>query len=149
MKCKYFLIFIVLISFIQSCIKKGNDDPIISLRTRTARVEGDWTITSNFINSVNQYAIGQGGSYLLNKDGSGKYTFINGSSSTSNDVEWSFLNKNNGYKSNERISIYNKGNSEATIWDIIELRHNKIRLKRNVLNSNDSSVVHSITLEPK
>lgn len=149
MKYKYLLVTLAILSFTSSCIKKGKDDPFISLRTRTARIAGDWTITSNFINSVNQYSSGQGGSYLLNENGSGKYTYISGTSSTSNDIEWSFLNKNNSYKSSERISIYNKGNSEAIIWDIVELRHNKIRLKRNVQFTNDSSVVHSMTLETK
>ncbi len=147
-KISILLLFLLLLNF-NSCIKKGNDDPLLSLRTRTARVEGEWTVTSNFINSVNQYSSGQGASYLFSKDGSGKYTFINSSITTTNDIEWVFLNKNSNYKSNERIAIYNKGNSVASIWDIVELRHNKIRLKRNVVNANDSSVVHSMTLEPK
>lgn len=32
--------------FLSGCLKKGEDDPLISFRTRKARVVGNWTMTS-------------------------------------------------------------------------------------------------------
>lgn len=39
------LFLFICISF-SSCLKKGEDDPLISLRTRKARLTGEWTMTS-------------------------------------------------------------------------------------------------------
>ena len=39
----YFLLFILIVSIFNGC-KKGEDDPAISLRTRKARLSGEWTL---------------------------------------------------------------------------------------------------------
>jgi len=46
------------------------------------------------------------------------------------------------------LVIYPKGSSNDTVWEIRELRHNKIRLKRQVMNIADS-IAYTVTLEPK
>ncbi len=64
------------------------------------------------------------------------------------DIKWNFLAKDDDYKNQERLVIYPKGSSNDTVWEIRELRHNKIRLKRQVMNIADS-IAYTVTLEPK
>ncbi len=44
-KIKYVFIIVFILGILSQC-KKGENDPFISLRTRKARVAGDWTATS-------------------------------------------------------------------------------------------------------
>lgn len=47
--------------FLSGCLKKGEDDPLISFRTRKARIVGKWQITSGTYNSkTDQSYIGAG-----------------------------------------------------------------------------------------
>jgi hypothetical protein len=53
MKTKTFTISIILallmvLPFINGCIKKGEDDPFLSIYTRKARVTGDWTLNKHY-----------------------------------------------------------------------------------------------------
>ena len=41
-----FLFFALLTILLNSCFKKGEDDPFVSLRTRKDRVAGKWMVTS-------------------------------------------------------------------------------------------------------
>lgn len=142
------LLFVFILFTTSSCLKKGTDDPTISFRTRKQRIEGEWTVVSYFGNSVNQFASGQGASYTFKTDGSGSLSNTNGNVITSEDITWAFLGKDATYKADERMVIYGKSSSEGTIWEIRELKHNKIRLKRELKNVMDT-ISYAMTLEPK
>ncbi|HLP39836.1 hypothetical protein [Lacibacter sp.] len=51
------LLFSIVV-FLDSCFKKGEDDPFVSLRTRKDRVAGKWRVTS--INKVDSSSYGDG-----------------------------------------------------------------------------------------
>lgn len=61
------LLFVVLIGTLTEC-RKGEDDPLISLRSRKARVVGEWTLTS----------------------GTEKTTFVSGNPSTTNNTDYQY-----------------------------------------------------------
>jgi hypothetical protein len=48
MKSKFSTLLLItfIAAFLSGCLKKGEDDPLISFRTRKARVVGNWTMTS-------------------------------------------------------------------------------------------------------
>ncbi len=141
------LIVFTLFTF-ASCLKKGTDDPLISFRTRKQRIEGEWLVTAYFGNNVNLFAAGQGAAYTFKKDGSGSLSNTNGNVVVSEDITWAFLAKDDTYKTNERMVVYGKSSSEGAIWEIRELKHSKIRLKRELKNASDT-ISYTMTLEPK
>jgi hypothetical protein len=49
------LITIILVSLFPGCIKKTNDDPVFSLRTRKNRVVGEWICETGSIDIADQY----------------------------------------------------------------------------------------------
>jgi len=55
-----FLLAAVVIGF-SGCLKKGEDDPLISLRTRNARVVGEWKVEKGFeyesVRSLSSYSV--------------------------------------------------------------------------------------------
>lgn len=81
---------------LSGCLKKGDDDPLISLRSRKARVAGDWKVVS--VSQTETYtATGSGGSYTDVYTSTGdSYTYVstvNGVSTTEtgkSTVSWTF-----------------------------------------------------------
>ena len=105
-------------------------------------------MVSYFGNSVNQFATGQGAAYTFKKEGNGSLTNRSGNIETNEDITWALLGKDDTYKTDERMVIYGKSSSEGTVWEIRELKHNKIRLKRELKNATDT-ISYAMTLEPK
>ncbi|TAE87024.1 MAG: hypothetical protein EAY81_04735 [Bacteroidetes bacterium] len=101
------LAFILLLTIVSTsgCLKKGEDDPFISFRTRKARVAGKWKVTSYKFTEVYTSSINPSSNYtdVLTSDGF-NYTLVsteNGSSSSKSGIrteKWEF-EKNGDYKS--------------------------------------------------
>lgn len=91
---------------ISGCFKKADDDPLISLRSRKARVDGEWKVASATQTEI-YTASGSGGSYTKVYTGTGNtYTFVstvNGVSTKETGVvtqEWEF-DKEGTYKTSD------------------------------------------------
>lgn len=117
----------------QSC-KKGPDDPFISFRSRKARLEGEWTLQTYKKNGTEQKLSGTT-TYTFKKDGTANYKSTVGSISTSVDQRWDFLSRGNDYKKKERLFIYDKENTDGNVYDIVELRNDKLVLSYKVVSS--------------
>jgi hypothetical protein len=109
---------------IQSC-KKGSDDPAISLRSRKARVVGEWTLKEV---KENGKAITMSGTttYNFKKDGTGSTSFKFNSLSSTDNFRWDFLGGNGDYKKKERLVIYDEKSPDGLVYELIELRNKKI-----------------------
>jgi hypothetical protein len=110
---------------IPSC-KKGDDDPIVSLRTRKDRFTNTWTLVKYEKNGINQDI--SGATYIYNAFNSGTLTrTVEGSVfgypiRVVSDGTWSFLNDDEDVK----IIISN----ETTIYNIQRLASKELWLKR-------------------
>lgn len=140
---KKILYLLLLIAFTLSC-KKGDNDPILFLKTRKSRLEGDWklmsghmklkfekdgaalyeetySITENSFTSINT-ADGSSleGKYKLQlsftKDGDFSFLQLIGSNNISGNGTWDFLRKSNNYKSKERISFKPSAIGGGSYW---------------------------------
>ncbi len=126
-----------------SC-KKGEDDPIFSLRSRKARLTGDWHLSSgsltliykkegftdynetyNFTGdsytSINRVTgANQQGKYKLNitfnKDGGFSFLQLFGSSNVSGNGTWDFLKGVGEYKNKERLSFNASAIGGGSYW---------------------------------
>lgn len=74
------LLFAALCGIATQC-KKGEDDPLISLRSRKARVTGDWSLTSGTMSSAYRSGnISSTSSVIMTQNAySSTYTYVNGS----------------------------------------------------------------------
>lgn len=98
------LIGAAMIMPISSC-KKGADDPFLSLKSRKARLAGDWDVTSWIITTVS----GTTTSTTTYEDGS--YTYTSGSTTTTGSYTWDFtIEKNGSYNYKRTITV--SGNSD-------------------------------------
>lgn len=110
---------------IPSC-KKGDDDPIVSLRTRKDRFTNTWTLVKYEKNGINQDI--SGATYIYNAFNSGTLTrTVEGSVfgypiRVVSDGTWSFLNDDEDVK----IIISN----ETTIYNIQRLASKELWLRR-------------------
>ncbi|MBI4648213.1 MAG: hypothetical protein HY738_16925 [Bacteroidia bacterium] len=52
-------IFLISTALLTGCLKKGDEDPFVSLRTRKARVVGNWTITDKIYDVIIKYPGGE------------------------------------------------------------------------------------------
>lgn len=110
---------------IPSC-KKGDDDPIVSLRTRKDRFTNTWTLVKYEKNGVNQDI--SGATYIYNAFNSGTLTrTVEGTifgfpTRIVSDGTWSFLNDDEDVK----III----SADNTIYNIQRLATKELWLKR-------------------
>lgn len=126
----------------QSC-KKGKDDPFISMRSRKARLEGEWTLkerrkNGNIQNSMFSYI------YHFKKDGTMVLKTISGNVTTSEDLNWDFLGGVGEFKKKERLILYDKDNPAGSIYRILELRNKKLRLSYTITNNNQSETTELV-----
>lgn len=119
---------LMLISTTAISCKKGKDDPGISLRSRKARMAGEWKITAYTENGQN--AIGQGESYemVFDKDGSGELIANDNGNIDITKVTWGFLGSSKDSKNKERFYWQEDGDISLTIFDIVELSNDKVKL---------------------
>ncbi len=120
-----------LLAFLSACTKKGENDPEISLRTRTARLAGDWKLKSgsaSFTEDVTAVsftfdgrefkrfttysggpAVYYYGKYFLqlkiNKDGTTSFSELLVSDRIEQSGTWSFNTGNSEFKSKELIAF--------------------------------------------
>ncbi|MEI7978592.1 MAG: hypothetical protein WCI53_07090 [Bacteroidota bacterium] len=112
-------------TILPSC-QKGDDDPIISLKTRKDRFTNTWTLTKYEKNSVSQDL--NGATYIYNAFNSGSLTrTIEGSifgypTRIVSDGTWSFLNDD------EDVKVTIGGSAE--IYNIQRLASKELWLKR-------------------
>lgn len=120
------LIVATTITIILPSCKKGDDDPIISLKTRNERFTNTWTLTKYEKNGVSQDL--NGATYVYNAFNNGTLTrTIEGSifgfpTRMVNEGTWSFLNDDEDVK----IIITN----ETVIYNIQRLASKELWLKR-------------------
>jgi hypothetical protein len=109
----------------QSC-KKGEDDPVVSLKTRKDRFTNTWMLTKYEKNGANQDL--SGATYTYDVFNSGTLTqTIEGAvfgfpTKTVNDGSWEFINDE------EDVRITIEGN--ATVYNVQRLASNELWLKR-------------------
>jgi hypothetical protein len=124
----------------QSC-KKGADDPALSMRSRKARVVGEWTL-KEVVDNGKPVTLNGTTTYEFKKDGTGSTSFkFNSISSTSN-FRWDFLGGNGDYKKKERLIIYEDKSPDGMVYELIELRNKKIvwRLIDESGNTKDETI---------
>jgi len=115
------LVAVMAIPTFQSC-KKGADDPAISLKSRKARLCGDWTLTSGTITftssttSVNTYngttvSYSTGGSVSYTqtmsivKDGTFKLTILDDGDQYAYEGQWYFMDGNKDKKIKDKECV--------------------------------------------
>ncbi len=119
------IIATTMITILPSC-KKGDDDPIVSLRTRKDRFTNTWTLVKYEKNGVTQDL--NGATYIYNTFNSGTLTrTIEGtvfgfSARVVSDGTWSFLNDDEDVK----IIITN----DTVIYNIQRLANKELWLKK-------------------
>jgi hypothetical protein len=119
------LVALIVMPAFQSC-KKGENDPSISLRSRKARLTGDWKLSSGTVTNVDNGAsqvltytdanvsASTGGSanyteeMSIVKDGTFKYTVVNNGTNDVLEGQWYFMdgNKDNKIKNKEVVAFY-------------------------------------------
>jgi hypothetical protein len=129
MKRDIFIVALITSFFISAC-RKGEDDPLLSLRTRKARLTGDWQLDSGKVQT--KFVDDQGkftertfnftaNSYVSNVGGIGTFTgphFIKlkigndghfsveeqaDSVGLTGEGRWDLMSKGSGYKNKERV----------------------------------------------
>lgn len=107
MKSKFSTLLLItfITAFLSGCLKKGEDDPAISLRSRKARVVGKWKIKSGTYNSKTDQSYVGAGINLLNviyKDHSriSTSTVIDALGSISTNTNETYLNYTLEFKKN-------------------------------------------------
>lgn len=120
----------------QSC-KKGPDDPFISFRSRKARLEGEWTLKTYKKNGTEQN-LSSTVIYTFKKDGTAIYKSTIGNFSTTTDQRWDFLTRGNDYKRKERLFIYDNENTDGNVYDIVELRNDKLVLSYKAVSGGNT-----------
>lgn len=139
---------LMLISTTAISCKKGKDDPGISLRSRKARMAGEWKISTYTINGKN--AIGQGESYELvfDKDGSGELTANDNGDIEITKISWGFLGSSKDSKNKERFYWQEDGDISLTIFDIVELSNDRVKLLSEEKNGSNVDKLE-MTLDSK
>jgi hypothetical protein len=119
------IIATTIVTILPSC-KKGDDDPIVSLRTRKDRFTNTWTLVKYEKNGVTQDL--NGATYIYNAFNAGKLTrTIEGNvfgfpTRVVSDGTWSFLNDDEDVK----III----NNDTVIYNIQRLANKELWLKK-------------------
>lgn len=133
--------------FVSSC-KKGKDDPFLSLRSRKARVEGEWKLVSQTTNDKNSLNTMSSTVLKFDKDGTGENTSTFAGNTNINKFNWSFASKSADYKNKERIVIIDPDGGYGEIFELQELSNEKMVWYYEYTNS---STVYKIleTYEPK
>lgn len=170
------LIVVTVSLLFTDCLKKGKDDPVISFRTRKARMTGEWKMTKGSVENFDGYSTITGeytkDSYVVtekagqtvfqtsgsgieftikfSKDGSLDYTrslFPYTSSSVVNG-SWNFLGDMGSYKNKERVIFFRTKTSTNSnlVYDIVELRNKKLVLKK-IDQFGDSKYSEEFTFE--
>ena len=126
MKILRFLLTAAIIStfFLASC-KKGENDPLLSLRSRKARLVGEWTLKSGFenykVNSIdieveydessktinaNEYAYTE--KLIFRKNGQYEWIYTDNNAKVTEKGSWEFgrKNKDKEYKAKETVVLY-------------------------------------------
>lgn len=154
------ILFLFSLVFLLGCFKKGADDPVISLRSRKARITGNWVMISGkrtnnqgqfqsveFTYTKDKYIVvtidpsgrrmyeGAASFNLkLNKDGS--FEELKTLSLNSNNLilkgNWNFTGGIGSVKNKEQLLIHYEGTTSNVdiLYNIRELRNNKLSLYR-------------------
>lgn len=110
---------------IPSCTKKGDDDPVVSLRTRKDRFTNTWTLTKYEKNGQNQDLSGSSYVYEVYNSGTLKRT-VEGTvfgfqTKTIKDGTWEFVNDDEDVK----ITI----DGSATTYNVQRLASDELWIK--------------------
>lgn len=127
------LLFFITALFISAC-KKGDDDPLISFRSRKTRLTGEWQLVKTTVNNEPVTPTSQN-KIEFDKDGYGKETVVFQGATISRDLRWSFVSAGGEYKNKERLVIYNQSSPGGSVYDIIELRNKRLVIEYQ--NNND------------
>lgn len=145
MKIIYLLLLLSLSTPFLAC-KRGNDDPAFSLRSRKSRLTGVWKMVSIEFNG--KITRPKDSSYYLSfyNDYSGQSLTIEAESDTFN-FTWSFLDKNEKYRSKQLIVIINKYDLEQGAFEIQGLHNNKLSLIDNKEDSTGTPIPKILNFE--
>lgn len=143
------LICILLLSLIilplQSC-KKGKDDPALSLRSRKARMTGEWILKESKLNDEN---IRTDGNIRFTFEKDGKVTIHDDQNNDKMEGTWDFITKNDDDKNKERFVIHNPGFNSVIIYDLIELRNKKMHFSYQIYTQPNRADTYDFWLEKK
>ena len=130
------LVGAVLVSFLDSC-KKGEDDPAISLKSRTARLKGEWELVSgvgSYVNPNYTYTVTYSGTTATTTQGSNsstrpysekhefgknnvyKYTLSDDNSMKFTEGFWTFIGGYDDYSKKEMVLVRTKFESVASTY---------------------------------
>lgn len=141
---KYSFAFVILSITMISC-KKGPDDPAISFRSRKARVTNEWNLSKTNKNGSAQNSIGTT-TYKFDKNGTGDRTYEFNNVKVIDNFRWDFVGGNGSFKNRERLVIYGNNDPSGVIYEILELRHDIMRLQYIEDNGNNKDT-YELTLE--
>ena len=88
--------------FVTSC-KKYPEGPALSLRSKKARLAGDWKLDKVFKNGTDVTSLfvqtGVDETFTYNKDGTWKYNYVSGTITLAFTGKWEFVDKKENLKS--------------------------------------------------
>jgi hypothetical protein len=105
---------------VQSC-KKYQDGPALSLRTKKARLAGDWDVVQ--IGNQNYPSNGYSLEFEFEKDGDMKFTYAYTGYSYSYKGSWEFSSNK------EELDIKLDGNSSTQTFEILRLKNKEVWLE--------------------
>lgn len=170
---------LVISTIVVPACRKGENDPSISLRTRKARVAGEWKVTSGTGYDSNSSFTYDGSTYIENgntstrtieyifeKDGAFLITDIENGKIEKTEGVWNFMGGVGEIKNKSQLALritkftdddgsvdtYD-GDEADVVYDIDELRHKKMVLKRQLISTFSSGGSFNLdetwVLEPK
>lgn len=107
--------------------KVGDDDPLISFRSRKARFVNEWKTTKYTSNGSNVMP----GEFTFHNDGTGVY--FAGNPPEPINLVWHFLDKSNVFKNEERVYMKFLAANTADTWVISKLCNKIIEMKSSKL----------------
>jgi hypothetical protein len=121
-KINYFALILLFLS-ISSC-KKYEEGPNFSLRTKKARLSGEWYLTESTLSNTSIKFTDKDIDYIIKNDQSYTYQFNLGFLTTKIEGKWEFNDKKSSV-----IFTPNDKNIAPTTYEILMLKHNMLKLK--------------------
>jgi hypothetical protein len=125
---RFFLLLLIIILTVGGC-KKYDEGPLLSLRSKKARVVGKWVTEYWLVNKYEQvFMIDTNRTAEFTKEGVYRYHEYNPFTHNTKDLQgtWEFRNQK------EQLLLSLPGNADTSvyqIWDILRLKNKELRLE--------------------
>jgi hypothetical protein len=134
MKKRAFFTTLILATILLVACKKYEEGPTFSLRSKTARVAGNWTLESYTVDGQDQTSfIKASGLTEWQFTKEGNYTIKNSNPSNNLNGKWEFEDNE------EKLKFTQQGSSSPDLYTILRLRNNSMWLESK--NTNNNTIV--------